>query len=346
VNHVRPMKSSIRRVAGVGFERYGYAAFAVLLFVVLLVYNLVRDPELLTGSGALQAFSIVAPLILLAIAVTPSVLSGHGGIDLSLGPYAGFVTVLIGTHFNSGILGSPFVVVPLVIILGGALGLFNGLLVTVVRLQPVVVTLGTYLAVSGLAEYYAPGSGGTVPGWIASISGSGIDVVIVVIVIAVWQLGKRAHWFTWLMAVGRDDRAAYAAGIPVTAVRTTAYILGGMLAGVAGITLTALISGADSTVGPTYTLTAVAAVALGGTSLAGGLGGILGAVVGALDIFFVENILTLLNVSPFVVNLAYGVILVVALVINAAVGRRSRRRRLPPVTLVDTAPLAPAKEPA
>ena len=144
------------------------------------------------------------------------------------------------------------------------------------------------------------------------------------------------------MAVGRDDRAAYAAGIPVTAVRTTAYVLGGLLAGVAGITLTALIGGADSTVGPTYTLTAVAAVALGGTSLAGGLGGMLGAVVGALDIFFVENILTIFNVSPFVVNLAYGVILVVALVINAAVSRRSRRRRLPMLTPDAAASMASA----
>jgi ribose transport system permease protein len=318
----------MRRTAGVGFERYGYAAFAVVLFIGLLIFNLFRDPELFTRTGALQAFSIVAPLILLALAVTPSVLSGHGGIDLSLGPYAGFVTVLIGTHFNSGILGSPYVVVPLVLICGAILGLFNGLLVTVVRLQPVVVTLATYLALSGLAQYYAPGSGGTVPNWIANISGTGTDVVIVALVLVVWQLGKRTHGFTWLMAVGRDDRAAYAAGIPVTAVRTMAYVIGGLLAGVAGITLTALISGADSTVGPTYTLTSVAAVALGGTSLAGGLGGMLGAVVGALDIFFVENILTILNVSPFVVNLAYGVILVVALVINAAVSRRSRRRRL------------------
>jgi ribose transport system permease protein len=332
----------MRRAAGVGFERYGYAAFAVVMFIGLLAFNFVRDPYLFTRTGALQAFSIVAPLILLALAVTPSVLSGHGGIDLSLGPYAGFVTVLIGIHFNTGILGSPYVVVPLVLILGAALGLFNGLLVTVVRLQPVVVTLATYLALSGLAEYYAPGSGGTVPNWIVNISGTGTDVAIVAIVLVVWQLGKRTHWFTWLMAVGRDDRAAYAAGIPVTAVRTTAYVLGGLLAGVAGITLTALIGGADSTVGPTYTLTAVAAVALGGTSLAGGLGGMLGAVVGALDIFFVENILTIFNVSPFVVNLAYGVILVVALVINAAVSRRSRRRRLPMLTPDAAASMASA----
>lgn len=323
----RSQSGWMRRRAGIGFERYGYATFATLLLVVLLVLNIVRDPSLLTSSGALQTFSTFAPLALLAIAITPSLLSGHGGIDLSLGPYAGFATVLIGTSFNSGVLGQPYLVIPLILLIGLLLGLINGLLITVVRLQPIIVTLGTYLVISGLAAHYSPGSGGTVPSWIANISGSLTDVIIVGLVIAAWLIGKRTHYFTWLMAVGRDDRTAYASGIPVTAVRTTAYAVGGLLAGVAGIALTALISGADSTVGPSYTLTSVAAVALGGTSLGGGAGGLLGAIVGALDIFFIENLLTLANVSPFALNLVYGVILVCALIINAAVARRSGSRR-------------------
>lgn len=322
-----------RNVLGLGFERYGYASFATLLFVGLLIANIVRDPELVTYTGFLQTFSTFAPLVLLAVAVTPSLLSGHGGIDLSLGPYAGFATVLIGTSFNTGTLGEPYVVIPLILLIGLGLGLLNGLLVSVVRLQPIIVTLGTYLVISGLAAYYSPGSGGLVPFWVTEISGSISDVIIVVAVIAVWLVGKRTHFFTWLLAVGKDDRAAYASGIPVTAVRTTAYVIGGLFAGVAGIALTALISGADSTVGQSYTLTSIAAVALGGTSLGGGAGGLLGAVVGALDIFFIENLLTLANVSPFALNLVYGVILVAALIINAAVARRSLlRRALPTVS--------------
>lgn len=329
---------SWRRSLGRGFERYGYASFATVLFVVLLIANIVRDPTLLTYSGALQTFSTFAPLVLLAIAVTPSLLSGHGGIDLSLGPFAGFVTVLIGTTFNAGALGEPYVVIPVIIAIGLVLGLLNGVLVSVVRIQPIIVTLGTYLVMSGLAAHYSPGAGGIVPFWVTEISGSISDVVIVAAVIVVWLIGKRSHYFTWLMAVGKDDRAAYASGIPVTPVRITAYAIGGLLAGVAGIALTALISGADSTVGPSYTLTSIAAVALGGTSLGGGSGGLLGAIVGALDIFFIENLLTLANVSPFALNLVYGVILVAALIINAAVARRSilRKVQLPPEDLVDS----------
>lgn len=318
----------IVRLASSMFIRYGYALFATVLLVGLLIVNVIRDPSLLTSSGTLDTFSTLAPLLVLAIAMTPSMLSGHGGIDLSLGPYAGFATVLVGTYLNAGALGSPWVVVPLILAGGLALGLVNGLLVTVVRLQPIIATLGTYLIVSGLAENYAPGSGGTVPAWVTNISGHILDVIIVLCVILIWLIGKRTQFFTWLMAVGHDDRTAYSSGIPVVAVRTAAYAIGGILAGVAGIVLTALISGASSTVGAPYTLTAIAAAALGGTSLAGGSGGLLGAIVGALDIFFIENLITLANVSPFALNLVYGAILVVALIINAAVARRTTGRSL------------------
>lgn len=313
----------IRRFSWFLFGRYGYAAFATLVFVVLLVVNAVIDPSLLSGTGMLDAFSTLAPLALLALAVTPSVLSGRGGIDLSLGPFAGFCTVLIGTYLNTGVLGQSYVVVPIVLGLGVMLGLVNGLLVTVGRLQPIVVTLGTYLIFTGLAEHYAPGSGGTLPGWLDAISGSWSDVVIMLVVVGAWLALARTNYFRLLFAVGRDDRTAYASGVSVTGVRTTAYVIGGLFGGVAGLLLASLIRGAEATVGPSYTLTSIAAVALGGTSLAGGAGGMLGSVMGALDIFFIENLLTLANVPVFSLDLAYGAILVVAVVINSAVGRLS-----------------------
>lgn len=307
------------------FRRYGYAAFATFVFVGLLIANAVLDPALVTTTGFRDAFSTFAPLVLLAMAVTPSVLSGHGGIDLSLGPFAGFCTVLIGTYLNTGVLGQAYVVVPAVLGMGLVLGLVNGVIVTIGRLQPIVVTLGTYLVVTGLADHYSPGSGGTVPGWVGAISGGWSDVGIVAGSIVAWLALTRTHYYRWLLAVGRDDRTAYASGMSVAAVRTTAYVIGGLLAGIAGLLLTALISGSDSTVGPNYTLTSIAAVALGGTSLAGGAGGVLGSVVGALDIFFIENLLTLANVPVFSLSLAYGGILVVAVVINGVVGRQSAR---------------------
>jgi ribose transport system permease protein len=302
-------------------SRARYAGFATVLGAVLLVANVLLDHNLVTTSGSLQTFSALAPLALLAIAVTPSLLSGHGGIDLSLGPLAGFCTVLIGTYLNAGVLGEQYVVIPAALVMGLGLGLLNGLIVTVGRIQPIVATLGTYLVMVGLADHYQPGSGGTVPAWLGNISGSIVDVAIVAAVVAGWVAMKRTQFFRWLLAVGRDDRTAYTSGISVTAVRTAAYAIGGLIAGVAGLEMTALISASDSTIGPSYTLTSVAAAALGGTSLAGGAGGILGSFVGALDIFLIENLLTLANVSVFALDLVYGAVLVFAVIVNALVSR-------------------------
>lgn len=302
--------------------RYGYAAFASLLLIVVFAINVILDPSLVTGSGALAAWSTLVPLLLLSVAVTPSLLSGHGGIDLSLGPFAGLCTVLIGRYFNVGLLGQPYVVIPTIVILGLVLGLVNGLLVTVVRVQPIIATLGTYLIITGIANHYSPSSGGTVPAWVTGLSGSFVGVLIGLAIVVLWLFMKRTHFYMWLLAVGFDDRTAYASGIPVAKVRASAYVIGGLVAGVAGLLLTALISGGSSSIGPSYTLTSIAAAALGGTSLAGGRGGLLGSCVGALDIFFIENLLTLTNVSVFALNLAYGGILVLAVVANSVIARQ------------------------
>jgi ribose transport system permease protein len=302
------------------YSRYGYTAFAVIAFVILAVLNVVLDPSLVTASGFISTWATAAPLVLLAIAVTPSLLSGNGGIDLSLGPFAGFCTVLIGTFLNVGMFGQAYFVVPVIIALGVVLGLVNGALVSVMRLQPIMATLGTYLIFTGLAEFYSPGTGGTVPAWLTNIGASVTDLAIVVVVIVAWLLMKRTNFFSQLMAVGQDDRAAYTSGISVGGIRIMAYVIGGFIAGVAGMAMTALISGASSSIGPSYTLTSIAAAALGGVSLAGGRGGILGSVIGALDIFLIENVLTLTNIPVFADNVAYGLILVVAVVVNGVTG--------------------------
>jgi ribose transport system permease protein len=130
-----------------------------------------------------------------------------------------------------------------------------------------------------------------------------------------------------LVAVGGDERVAYTAGINVARVRASAYVLSGGLAAVAGITLTAMLGSAHPTVGPPYTLTSIAGTALGGISLAGGRGGLLGAAAGGAILFLVENLLTLARVSVFHLQIAYGAILIVALAINS-LGERYHRSRL------------------
>lgn len=308
---------------------YGYAGLAVGLFVVLMALNVWLNPARFAPTAWGTLIGLAAPLMMAAIATTPVILGGRGGIDVSVGPLMGFVNaVVVQVVIGDLGLASPFVVVPAAILLGAAVGAVNGALATIVRIQPIVATLGTYLILAGLTLVLVPAPTGTVPVWLKSLAGPASVVPFLVVGLA-WLWLKRRPWYEMLMAAGSDDRAAYTAGVPVTAVRLLAYVLSGALGGVAGLLLTALIGSTDPTIGPTYTLIAISAAALGGVSLAGGRGGLLGAVIGAADIFLLQSALTYFNVSTFVLQIAYGAILVAAVSLNALPDLRRRRRGTP-----------------
>jgi ribose transport system permease protein len=130
------------------------------------------------------------------------------------------------------------------------------------------------------------------------------------------------------MAYGGDERAVYTSGISVNAIRMIAFTIGGAIAGVAGLSISAVLGSADPSVGPSYSLIGIAAAVLGGISLAGGRGGMGRALVGALTIFLLQNLLTFWNVSTFLLQVAYGLVLVAAVAINGQIGNvMSKLRR-------------------
>ena len=292
-------------------------AFASALLVLLLAVNILLNPDRFGTSAWGTLIGLAAPLILAAIAATPPILGGRGGIDVSIGPLMGFVNALVvkALIIDRGI-SSPFIVVPAALALGFAAGAFNGVLAVVVRIQPIVATLGAYLFFSGLTLAIVPAPMGTVPHWIQSLSGS-LSIVPLLAVAAAWLGLKQLPYYEQLMAVGSDDRASYTAGVPVGLVRFVAYVIGGLFAAMAGLVLTALIGSADPNVGPSFTLLAISSVALGGVILGGGRGGLLAAVVGAIDIFLLQSALTYFNVSTFELQIAYGLILVASVSLNA-----------------------------
>jgi ribose transport system permease protein len=110
-------------------------------------------------------------------------------------------------------------------------------------------------------------------------------------------------------------------------VRFIAFVLSGAMAGVGGILLTAVLGGADATVGPQYTLIAIAGAAVGGISLSGGRGGLVGAAAGGASLFLIQNILSFVQVSSFVLQIAYGLVLIVAIVFNGGWDYLRLRRR-------------------
>ncbi|NPD16798.1 ABC transporter permease [Xinfangfangia sp. D13-10-4-6] len=302
-------------------RRYG---FGLAILVVLLIANVVMNPARFHPAAWGTLLGMAAPLIGAALASAPVIMAGRGGIDISVGPAMGLVNAVVILLFVHGGIASPWLLWPVALLLGAGIGAINGFLATVVRIQPIVATLGTYLILTGLTLTILPAPLGPAPGWLRSLSGVWSFAPLGVIALCWWGL-SRTPFLGQLMAVGSDDRAAYTAGVNVTGVRFLAYVIGGLLVGAAAMMLTALIGSADPKVGTNYTMIAIAAVALGGVSLAGGRGGLIGAAIGAIDIFLLQSLLTAFNVSTYVLQVAYGAVLVLAVVLMALQDRPTKR---------------------
>ena len=199
-----------------------------------------------------------------------------------------------------------------------------GLIIIYVRIQPIIVSLSGYLALSGINLVILPRPGGTAPEWMADW-GAGTSVfspVLVIVILATvgWLLFARTAFFTHLRLMGSDERAAYTSGIPDHhRAPRRARDRRGSMPGLAAITFTSLIGSGDPSQGRTYTLIAVTAMVLGGTSLAGGRGGVMGSLFGAVNLYLITYVLATFNfgaVQSFVTDLSYGSILVISLLLT------------------------------
>lgn len=305
------------------------AKLAAILFVVLLAANIVLNPVRFSPHNWGSVIGLSAPLLLASFAISIPFLAGRGAIDVSVGPLMALINVILvqGLITKAGI-SSPLIIVPAALLLGLASGALNGFLAAILRIQPIVATLGTYLVYSGLALAILPSPAGAVPAWLSAFSGA-LSILPLAGAVLIWLCVKRLPYYEQLMATGSDDRAAYTAGVDVPRVRFGAYLLAGLVASLASLSLTGLIGSGDPNIGPGYTLIAVAAAALGGVSLAGGAGGLIAAFLGAADIFLLQNVLTSFNVSTFTLQMAYGAVLVAAVCLNSEKLKLYIRNRRP-----------------
>jgi len=326
--HAQPAVSSMPTVRQI-LRRNSYAAVPLALLIVLFVVNAAIQPQFLAQQGWASSMAVLCPTVLTAMAVTLPVLSGNGGIDLSVGPLAGFMTVLIAAVLVPAGITTPQLIIPIVVVFGLLSGAINGLLVAYVRLPAIIATLGMYLFYQGLGTEVLPQAGGEVPVWLVKLNGSFGPIpavwVVFAVIALVWTLVSRGSYLRSLLAVGGDERAAYTAGVNVARVRLIAYSFGGVLACLAGLMLTGLIQSGDGTVGPPYTISAITAVALGGISLAGGRGGLLGGALGGGVLFLIQELLTDAHVSVYQVSVVDGIILIAALALNGTVEHLRRR---------------------
>ena len=300
-----------------------YLLVPMVLFFALLIVAVLRSESLVTATGLGSAVIVATPLILATYALMATVIAGRGTVDLSIGPLIGFINVTLVQLFGQDIISSPIAFFLYALGVGVLYQLLMGLIIVFVRVQPIIVSLSGYLALSGINLVILVRPGGTTPEWMGDW-GLGISIfspvtAILIIATVAWLLFTRTAFYGHLRLMGSDERAAFTSGVRINLVRLGAHAISGLFAGLAALTYTSLISSGDPTQGTTYTLIAVTALVLGGASLAGGRGGAIGSLLGAVNIYLITYVLATFNfgaVQSFVTDLAYGTILVLSLLLT------------------------------
>lgn len=256
---------------------------------------------------------------LLAFGMTFVILSG--GIDLSVGS-----VMAVASAVTAGLLTSGLNMV--VAIVGGlaagtGLGLFNGLVISRLAMPAFIVTLAMKSMARGLTLIYTDGQ--PISGFSDSFQflGGGklgpvpIPVIILAVVLVICYIVlKKTPFGRYVYAIGGSEEAAKLSGIKTKVIKTAVFAISGFMASLSGIVLASRLNSAQPTAGAGYELDAIAAVVLGGTSLTGGRGGILGTLVGALIMGVINNGLNLLNVSSFYQLIAKGTVILLAIYLD------------------------------
>ena len=300
-----------------------YLMVPIFIFFALLIFALIRSPILISQSGIGSAIMLTAPLILTTYALTFIAMAGRGGVDLSIGPFMGFINVSSIQLYAAGYLQTPITWFVYAIAMGLLWQLFYALIVCFVRVSPIIVSLAGYLAFAGINIVILPRPGGIAPDWLLPW-GEGFTIlnpIFLLMILATIFFYIITHTAFWghLKLMGSDERAAFTSGVKINLVRIVAHMIAGVFAALSAICFTALVGSGDPLQGTKYTLLGITALVLGGASLAGGRGGAFGAILGALNLYLINYILVTFRferLQSFVSDLSYGAVLVGALMVS------------------------------
>jgi ribose transport system permease protein len=295
-------------------------AMWMLLGVALILF--IATPYFLTRSNLIAIAMAASVTGLLAIGQTFVIILGE--IDLSVGAILGFSSVI-----TAMVLPRAGLVVGLLAGVGAGViaGAINGLLVTKVNMPSFIATLATMSILSGLTLYFTQGNPVAVTSSAflsigqANILGVPAPIWIILLCAVIFGLLlARSRFGRQVYATGDNFEAAHLSGMPVTRVKVAAFVISGVLAGIAGFILTARLGTAQPSAGDGLELPAIAAVIIGGTSLTGGRGAVVGTVIGSLLLGTIDNGLNLLNVSPFLEDVVKGAVILFAVFIDRNAG--------------------------
>jgi ribose transport system permease protein len=300
-------------------------ALALMVLAMSLLSDKFLSPE--NGWNILRQISVN---LCLSIGMTLIILTG--GIDLSVGAILALSGAVAAALLKNGLVLAALSVrlqftvsgaIVAGLMVGAAAGWFNGLVITRFRLPPFVATLGMFSIARGLTMLWTGGFPITGLGPAFGFLGTGVFLGIPMPVwisgtlVAVFVvLTRKTRFGRYIFAVGGNERAALLSGLPVGRIKLEVYTLGGLLAGAAGLIVTARLDSAQPNAGLGYELDSIAAVVIGGTSLSGGRGSMVGTVLGCLIIGVLNNGLFLLDVSPFWQQVVKGFVILAAVAVD------------------------------
>ena len=312
-------------------KRYPTLVGMPALLIAFLALTVAVHPDF--GSFDIQSLAMGAlPLAFAAAAQTVVVISG--GIDLSIGSVMAVSNVLAAATMEKASFTESLLLAVVIIIAGALQGAINGLLVVFSRIPDVVVTLTTGFIWGGVALLILEKPGGGAPLDFLNIGAGtflvdwmpGALVMLIVAVAVIWIPVKRSRLGLLLYATGSDKIAAFRSGVNVERTRFMSYIIGGLFSAVGGLGLTMTTGIGAPLAGVLYTLSGLAAIVIGGVSLAGGRGGMVGPVIAAFVLTLIPTDLIFMNIDPNYGQVIQGSLIVIVVMIGGLVAVMRRRQ--------------------
>lgn len=290
-----------------------------VIFVAVVAANAWLQPGFFTFDVFQSNLASFTPLVLASMAQAVVVLAG--GIDMSIGN-----SITLGTVIMAATMGDSPGSIALGIVLSIAavlaVGALNGWTVGYLRLPAIISTFAVSAICYGAALLIMPQPGGYVPSVFYETYQSTIAYVlpvslaVIVFGLLIWGFFRKRKIYRYIYAVGGNESAAYANGIPTRKVKLIAFLIACIFIVLTALVVISQTSTGDANIGRSYTLNTIAAVVIGGISLQGGKGSVFGSVLGALIIGFISNIIFFANLSSFYQDLIKGLIIILALTLS------------------------------
>lgn len=292
-----------------------------IAFVIMLLGLSVSARAFLTSNNLINVLRQATVVGVLSMGMTYVIISG--GIDLSVGSTMALASCIAAAYATT----STAIPLPLAILLGClagmAVGLINGIVVSYLGVVPFIATLGMQYAVRGVALVYT--SGRPINALTTSYTNIGkgyvgfvpVPVILfIIIALIAWFFLAKTQFGRYIYAIGGNEQAALVSGLRVKRIKCIAYVINGLTAALAGIILSARVAVGSPTAGESYDLLAITAVVVGGTSNAGGTGGILPSIIGVFIVTVLNNGMDLLGVSGYYQKIVTGVVVLLAVIID------------------------------